>query len=96
MLREILHEQDLELASSARPQKIKLIPAPEVCSLSLEMQLEECSATCEVQQGFLKDNGTKGWTQCPSAMECRDAAFSLYIETSVQKGLLLLYFHFGM
>lgn len=52
MLRELLYEMDLELVSSGRPQAVKLISAPEVCSLSLETQPEGRSATCKMQQGF--------------------------------------------
>lgn len=52
MLRELLYEMDLELVSSARPQAVKLIPAAEVCCLSLETQPEGSSATCKVQQEF--------------------------------------------
>lgn len=88
MLRELLHEMDLELVSSTRSETVKLIPAPEVCGLSPEMQPEEYSATC-----FVNDSGTKGWTQYPSTMELRD---SLCTETSMQKGILILYFDLGM
>lgn len=42
----------------------------------------------------MNDSGTKRWTQYPSTIECRDAAF-LYIETSVQKGSIF-YFDLGM